>query len=54
LVQNLADDFFIGSKFFATLKPDSERPLEPLPKFPFVGGVVGKKFGGKSSASPKR
>ncbi len=44
--------FFGGGEFSPTLKPDFESCLELLPKVPFPGGVMGKKFGGKSSASP--
>jgi hypothetical protein len=50
--QNLPAIFFSGGEFLPNLKADSERFLEPLPIFIFLGGVMGKIFGGKSSASP--
>jgi hypothetical protein len=40
--------FFGVDKFSPTLKPESKRSLEPLPRFPFPGGVTDKQFGGKS------
>jgi hypothetical protein len=36
--------FFGGGEFSPTVKPDSEKFLEPLPTFPLKGGVMGKFF----------
>jgi hypothetical protein len=36
--------YFGDGEFLPTLKLDSQRSPEPLPTFPFPGGVMGKIF----------
>jgi hypothetical protein len=43
---------FADGEFSPTLNQVSKRTLYPLPTVPFPGGVIGKKFRRKSSASP--
>ncbi len=44
--------FFGGGEFSSTLKPNSERSLNPRPTFPFPGDVMGNIFWENSSESP--